>query len=268
MARIRSIKPEFWVSEQVTACEIPARLTFIGLWTFSDDEGRHPASIQRLRLEVFPGDANISLADVEGWVNQLRTQGLVVQYDGQEHGMLWQITGWHHQRIPKASVSKFPPPTNDSIVPVDCNGKLPPATATAASPEKRQRKYKDPANFELSSIWNAHAELHEGRLNRVDRIGEKRETQMRTRLRNPDFLDAFKRAILNAPVSFDNSDWQVTFDWLIKNDDNVLKLETWARQGGQDSSAGTDTDYVVPDNPFTRALAERLAAKETSNDGE
>lgn len=31
MARIRSIKPEFWVSEQIGECSTNARLTFIGL---------------------------------------------------------------------------------------------------------------------------------------------------------------------------------------------------------------------------------------------
>ena len=31
MARIRSIKPEFWVSEQVAECSTSARLTFVGL---------------------------------------------------------------------------------------------------------------------------------------------------------------------------------------------------------------------------------------------
>lgn len=34
MARIRTIKPEFWTSEQVMGCAPLARLLFIGLWNF------------------------------------------------------------------------------------------------------------------------------------------------------------------------------------------------------------------------------------------
>ena len=39
MARIRSIKPEFFTSETITALPLSARLTFIGLWTYVDDNG-------------------------------------------------------------------------------------------------------------------------------------------------------------------------------------------------------------------------------------
>ena len=39
MARIRSIKPEFFTSEAIAALQLSARLTFIGLWTYADDNG-------------------------------------------------------------------------------------------------------------------------------------------------------------------------------------------------------------------------------------
>ena len=32
MARIRTVKPEFWTDEKVVECSIPARLLFIGLF--------------------------------------------------------------------------------------------------------------------------------------------------------------------------------------------------------------------------------------------
>ena len=48
MARIRSIKPQFWTSEQIADCSSNARLLFIGLWNFCDDCGVHPASPARL----------------------------------------------------------------------------------------------------------------------------------------------------------------------------------------------------------------------------
>ena len=41
MARIRSIKPEFWTAEQVMECSPMARLLFIGMWNFCDDGGNH-----------------------------------------------------------------------------------------------------------------------------------------------------------------------------------------------------------------------------------
>src|SRR5258708_34267282 len=39
MARIRSIKPEFFTSAAMARQPLSARLTFIGLWTYVDDNG-------------------------------------------------------------------------------------------------------------------------------------------------------------------------------------------------------------------------------------
>ena len=54
MARIRTIKPEFWTSEQVVECSPTARLLFIGLWNFCDDAGNQPASAKQSRCRFFP----------------------------------------------------------------------------------------------------------------------------------------------------------------------------------------------------------------------
>ena len=70
MSRIRTIKPEFWTSEQVIACSPISRLLFIGLWSFCDDNGVHPASYIRLKAEVFPAN-NFSTPEIKQWINEL-----------------------------------------------------------------------------------------------------------------------------------------------------------------------------------------------------
>lgn len=67
MARIRTIKPEFWVSEQIAECSTSARLLFVGLWNFCDDAGVHPAKPKTLKAELFPMD-DITTGDVAGWM--------------------------------------------------------------------------------------------------------------------------------------------------------------------------------------------------------
>lgn len=108
MARIRSIKPEFWTSEQILECSTNARLLFIGLWNFCDDEGRHPESLRRLKAEVFPGD-DITLEGVQVLVDELVEHGLVEIYETSQGECFWQVTGWHHQRIDKPQESRYPP---------------------------------------------------------------------------------------------------------------------------------------------------------------
>lgn len=105
-ARIRTVKPEFWCSEQVAECSTNARLLFVGLWNFADDGGIHPASAKQLKMEVFPGDP-FTLNQLVDWVSELRKVGLVAQYEAQGK-VWWGVTGWHHQKIDKPRC-KYPP---------------------------------------------------------------------------------------------------------------------------------------------------------------
>lgn len=100
MARIRSIKPEFWTSPQIVRCSLPARLAFIGLLNFCDDNGIHPASASRLRMQVFPEDV-IQDDAVRALVAELIRSGLVAAYTVGDESF-WLVTGWsRHQKIDK-----------------------------------------------------------------------------------------------------------------------------------------------------------------------
>jgi hypothetical protein len=111
MARIRTIKPEFWTSAQVLECSRNARLLFIGILNFADDHGRHPYSAKQCKAEVFPAD-DLSLNDVLRMLSELSQNGLIAPYtvDGKEYFI---ITGWHHQRIDKPQKAKYPSPEED-----------------------------------------------------------------------------------------------------------------------------------------------------------
>lgn len=108
MARIRTIKPEFWTSEQVMDCSTNARLLFIGLWNFCDDAGRMAASAKRMKASVFPSD-DFTSEDVRRMIDELSANGLISLYvvDGIEY---LYVTGWHHQKIDRPQKSKIPDP--------------------------------------------------------------------------------------------------------------------------------------------------------------
>lgn len=110
MARIRSVKPEYWTSEQVMNMSRDARLLFIGLWTFCDDNGIHPASALSLKAEVLPGDT-LTADQVMVFIDEMIEQGLVEEYEA--HGRaFWRVTGWRrHQRIDQPT---FRHPTGDA----------------------------------------------------------------------------------------------------------------------------------------------------------
>lgn len=108
MARIRCIKPEFFTSAQVAECSTNARLLFVGMWCFCDDNGVHPAKVKQLKMEVFPGDP-VDDASILELVDQLLNAGLIAEF---QHGnqRYWFVTGWSkHQKIDKPS-TKYPRP--------------------------------------------------------------------------------------------------------------------------------------------------------------
>ncbi len=114
MARIRTIKPEFWSNERVMCCSRGSRLLFIGLWNFADDTGRLRDSAKSIRAQIFPGDDDVNSEIVRGMIDELSSNGLVNKYEVDGEGYL-EITGWNHQRIDRPHASKHPAPnsTND-----------------------------------------------------------------------------------------------------------------------------------------------------------
>jgi len=107
MARIRTIKPEFWTSGQIMECSPMTRLMFIGLWNFADDKGRMTASPKKIRAQIFPSD-EVTVENINIMLSELSKNDLITLYEVDNIEYL-QIDGWSkHQRIDKPQPSKIP----------------------------------------------------------------------------------------------------------------------------------------------------------------
>lgn len=109
MARIRTIKPEFFSSSQVVRCSVNARMLFVGMWCFADDHGVHPDDAHRLKMEVFPGDA-LSVDDVQQMLDELIGARLIQQFQAGDGDWLCVPTWKRHQRIDKPTFKHPTPP--------------------------------------------------------------------------------------------------------------------------------------------------------------
>lgn len=76
MARIRTIKPEFFTSEDIVELEPLARLLYIALWCESDKEGRFSWKPKTFKMRYFPGDD----CNIDALCDALVTRGLVCLY--------------------------------------------------------------------------------------------------------------------------------------------------------------------------------------------
>lgn len=116
MARIRTIKPEFWEDEVVGALSMGARLLFIASWNLADDEGLLRWTAEYLKASVFMYDDAVGVPQVEQYMAELEGPTLVFPYRG---GKTQQRLGWivrfhRHQKINRPQPGKLPPPSLQS----------------------------------------------------------------------------------------------------------------------------------------------------------
>lgn len=106
MARIRTIKPDFWTDESLTECSMSARLLFIGTWNFADDNGNIQRSAKQLKMKIFPAD----VIDCDPLVSELIAHGLLIEYSVNGEKFL-HIKGFStHQLINRPTKSNIPQP--------------------------------------------------------------------------------------------------------------------------------------------------------------
>lgn len=109
MPRIRTIKPGFFKSEDVSALPMRARLTWVGLWTQCDDHGRYKDSVRLLKGDLWSLD-DVSLREIEEDLSILEQERRLVRYevDGKRY---LAVVNWHaHQAINRPGKPKYPPP--------------------------------------------------------------------------------------------------------------------------------------------------------------
>jgi len=104
MARVRTIKPEFWTDRRVGECSVNARLLFIATLNFADDEGGLDRSAKQLKAQAFPYD-NI---DCEPLVKELLSVGLLIEYEVSGNKYLHIKNFRKHQRIDKPQKARIP----------------------------------------------------------------------------------------------------------------------------------------------------------------
>lgn len=113
MARIRTIKPDFFSSLTIDKLSLTAQRTFIGSWCYVDDEGRGLDDSRLLKAAIWPLSTEHDSAKVESDLKEIAELGLIVRYE--VHGRQYiQVTNWkEHQAVSHPRLSKYPQPPED-----------------------------------------------------------------------------------------------------------------------------------------------------------
>lgn len=98
MARARSIKPGFYLNEDLAECSIWARFLFPGLWMIADRQGRLEDRPKRIKAAILPFDSQ----DVEPLLEELHQRGFLVRYQNNS-GSFIQISKFLTHQSPHYS---------------------------------------------------------------------------------------------------------------------------------------------------------------------
>lgn len=109
MARIRTVKPEFFTSEDIMEISPLARLLYIALWCEADKEGRFAWRPKAFKVRYLPSDK----CDIEAICNTLLARRLVIVYGD---GLAVIPSFKAHQHInPREKDSLYPEPTPEEL---------------------------------------------------------------------------------------------------------------------------------------------------------
>ena len=120
MARIRTIKPQFWDDTKIRVLSRDERLLYIGMWNFADDLGVVNGDQLWLKSKIFPYD-QIQVQQFGKWIADLARHGFIrlLSYNGE--GFVYLPNFARHQVINR-------PNLQDLNIPKDVLDKLLAAT--------------------------------------------------------------------------------------------------------------------------------------------
>jgi hypothetical protein len=128
LARIRTIKPDFYLDDELAELSLAARFVFPGLWQQADRRGRLRYSPRKLKAQIIPYD-NLSMDEL---VSELAAGGFVVRYsvNGCEYLHIPAFEKHQHCHV-REPESVLPAPCAPDASPVPAPNK--PGASTPAS---------------------------------------------------------------------------------------------------------------------------------------
>lgn len=132
--RIRSVKPEFWRSDDITSLSREHRLLFIGLWQYVDDNGVGVDDYRQIAADLFAlEDDQKEVRDyVRDGLATLERALLIVRYEVDGKPLLF-IHSWdRHQRVDRPGKPRYPRPEFDGPSPTRQSPENPECDASAS----------------------------------------------------------------------------------------------------------------------------------------
>ena len=225
MARIRTIKPEFWSDGDMLRLSRDARLFYIGLWNFVDDNGVIEYDLLAIKSKVFPNDK----INIEGLIKELTENKKIVIYEAENRKYMMINSLKNHQKIDRPRKSNLPKFNGSQLKSTEI---IPIGKEVGREVMDSKESNTAYVDFEKSTLtlWNKFC-LKYPVLSQVKELSPKRREKLKKRFGSQSFKDAFTNLDIYTAIEKqkflmgeNDRSWKVSFDWLIENDTNYLKV--------------------------------------------
>lgn len=257
MARIRTIKPEFWEDEKIAQLPFPCRLFYIGCWNFADDFGVLKSNATLLKSWIFPYDEDLRVSEIKKWIDALVDARMFVPIisNGESYYIIrtfrsHQVLDKRYERsyLPKELVHKIIDDAlrdnNDTTMCSHSNH----IVTTTAEKEEEKEIYKEielsndnPTKKETSSFPQVGDKIDYDRIvnmyhkacpsyPKLIKLSDKRKAKIRVRFEEmkhdyQTMATIFCKMEASKFLKGDNKNgWKATFDWVLDNANNWVKV--------------------------------------------
>lgn len=155
MARIRTVKPEFFTSPDIAKLSYPARLLYIAMWCWADDYGKGETNLNGLLGLAFPESDDLDRKDLQRLCKEVQCGCKVIFYMVNERAY-YAIPSWDdHQRTQRKADSRIPGPE-------DPGASLDPRFHAEVEPTKEKQGASLPLQGEYAPGTEEQGNLEQG----------------------------------------------------------------------------------------------------------
>lgn len=245
MARIRTVKPEFFLDEDIADdLTHTERLAFIGLWCQCDKAGRTKDRPRRLKVQIFPHED----VDFEAVLSRLEATRYIQRYEVCGRRYIQVRTFDEHQRPrtdePETQIPP-PPPLTNTVTGQSLNSDSSDSRKGMGKGTGKEIRKGEVTAGAVVKLWN---EIVTRPIPQVRRLTADRTRKVNARLREYPDLSSWRTVIswLNAQDwcrangRGEHPNWTATLDWLVKSDGVFQRWLEQAETGSPTTSASSD----------------------------
>ena len=216
---MRMIHQSIWTSTSFLELDTTEKLLFIGLITSSDDYGKVDGNVKAIKAKIFPLE-DVTFVEIDVMLNKIAdTNGMILRYQVDKRDYIYLCKWETYQKVSHPTESIIPDPT----------GRKTRVSKPKTEKETIKQNITAKGIKDVIEIWNKIMKDKKiGNIISID-SGTPRFKHLQARFGEPSFVINYEKIFKFVAASQfcngkNDKNWILSFDWLISNGGNYIKV--------------------------------------------